>query len=78
MSTVAAPINCEWGSWDVGKCSTSCGGGTSVKTRSKKVKEVNGGKCEGKNNEKEPCNTHSCTGKLVENFNLYHGKFNGI
>ena len=35
-----------WGSWNVGSCSKSCGGGKKTKTRRKTVTEKYNGKCE--------------------------------
>ena len=61
---LAVPTDCEWGAWNNGACSSSCDGGTRIKTRPIKVKAANGGKCIGERVKTEPCNTHVCPGKL--------------
>ena len=70
------PTDCEWGAWNNGACSSSCDGGTRIKTRSIKVNAANGGKCIGESVKTEPCNTHACPGKLRNNlfwhYNLFH------
>ena len=50
-----------------GACSSSCDGGTRIKTRPIKVKAANGGKCIGESVKTEPCNAHACPGKLRNN-----------
>ena len=52
-----------WGSWDVGSCSKSCGGGKKTKTRRKTVTEKYNGKCEGSSNLEENCNEQHCPSK---------------
>ena len=37
-----------------------------IKTRSVKVKAVNGGQCTGKASMELACNTHNCLGKILE------------
>ena len=61
---LAVKIDCDWSSWEIGRCSRSCGGGDRRKTRIKKDKERNGGKCNNENSQIESCNTDSCPGKL--------------
>ena len=50
-------VDCVWGEWSSGACSSSCGKATSKSTRIKIVKEANGGNCEGKSTKTEFCKT---------------------
>ena len=59
------PVQCEWGTWQTGPCSATCGEGTRQKKRSKLSQERNGGKCEGESFRLEPCNNESCHGILL-------------
>ena len=59
------PVQCEWGTWQNGPCSVTCGRGTRHKKRSKLSEERNGGKCEGDSFRLEPCNNESCSGMLL-------------
>ena len=62
---LAVKIDCDWGSWEIGRCSRSCGGGNRKKTRVKKVKEHNGGKCrDQRKTQYENCNIDRCPGKF--------------
>ena len=47
----------------IGECSTACGIGTRVKTRTKLVEEENGGTCTGKTEELETCKIKECPSK---------------
>ena len=58
-------VQCEWGTWQNGPCSATCGGGTRHKKRSKLSQERNGGKCEGESFKLETCNNESCAGMLL-------------
>ena len=46
----------------MGECSKTCGRGTRLNTRTKKVEEVNGGICEGESTISDSCNTEDCPG----------------
>ena len=56
-------VNCQWGSWESGTCSKTCGGGTRRKSRSKTVTEQHGGRCEGSSTMDENCNEQHCPSK---------------
>ena len=57
-------MDCSWADWSAwSDCSKTCGTGTSTKTRTKLVKEVGGGVCNGQPAETKQCNLISC-GKL--------------
>ena len=45
-----------------GHCSAECGGGTRTNTRTKKVRELYGGTCDGDAQMVEACNEQECTG----------------
>ena len=53
-----APVNCEWNIWtEWSNCSSSCGGGTQVKTRQILIPAANGGtNCTGTNEIIQNCN----------------------
>ena len=53
---------CEWGSWNVGQCSTTCGEGLRIDTRNKTVIENEGEFCVGKSTKPETCNIRECPG----------------
>ena len=57
-------VNCEWGSWNIGACSKTCGDGTRRKTREKTVIEKYNGKCEGDSAMNEDCKEKNCPGEL--------------
>ena len=61
--TPFAAVHCEWGEWVTGACSESCGDGIITKTRIKKVKESDGGKCSGNHTDFLPCKGHKCPGE---------------
>ena len=61
-------MDCKWSEWQIGNCSMTCGPeGTRTNTRTKTVKEKNGGKkCEGEATKEESCNTEvKCSGNIV-------------
>ena len=69
-------IDCVWGEWTVGECSTTCGIGSRVSTRIKLVEEDNGGNCSGRSTKTEECNVQECPGndlkylrRALETFN---------
>ena len=57
-------MDCEWSEWEIGTCSSTSGLCIRTKTRTKKLPESDGGKCEGEITEQEDCNTHECKGEL--------------
>ena len=58
--------NGNWNNWSpYSACSKTCGGGSRSKTRTKKVKEVHGGNCEGEHKINESCNTQDCPGSML-------------
>ena len=56
-------VDCEWGEWQVGQCSVTCGGGTRMNTRSKLLEEQFGGVCFGDEVLTESCSTEACPRK---------------
>jgi len=60
--TKLCPVNCLWGNWEGwGTCSKSCGNGTTMRIRGKKVTAANGGKdCDGVDRQVTSCNAISC------------------
>lgn len=61
-NTQLCPVHCDWDKWGSwGKCTKTCGNGTTVRTRKKKVLAANGGKdCEGDIKESTSCNAIDC------------------
>ena len=55
-------VDCVWGDWHHGACSTTCGIGSRKNTRIKLVEETNGGACPGQATEIEECNLRECQG----------------
>jgi len=56
------PVDCEWNEWELGKCTTTCGGGQLMSERSIKTPHAFGGKpCNGTMTKTEACHTESCT-----------------
>ena len=56
-------VDCQWDDWKEGQCSKSCGGGTQIDTRLKKIKAAYGGEeCAGPSNITKECNTQNCPG----------------
>ena len=64
IENVVAPVDCEWNEWQMGGCSKTCGGGTRSHIRTKKVKEMYGGICEGESTVSESCFTQDCPGSI--------------
>ena len=63
-------VNCEWGDWEVGFCSKTCGGGERINQRTPFVKAAFGGvTCSGPSNVTEECNKQECPGRI---FSRYH------
>ena len=57
-------VHCEWGDWNIGDCSHSCGGGVRTRTRTPKVSAMRGGEeCKGPSRMDENCNLQNCQGK---------------
>ena len=55
------PCPCLWEEWsDWGMCSSSCGGGVSIRTRRVLREAVNGGPCVGPSEDEELCHSESC------------------
>ena len=55
-------VNCVWGEWEIGECSTTCGLGVRENTRIKLVEEAKGGLCNDKYTETEECYLQDCPG----------------
>ena len=56
-------VDCQWDEWIDGQCSKTCGGGTQIDTRHKKIKAAFGGEeCAGPSNITKECNTQECPG----------------
>ena len=63
-------VDCEWGEWQKGDCSVSCGGGMQTYIRVPKVNASNGGmKCSGESSINFSCNTENCPSKC---FHFFH------
>ena len=59
-------VDCQWGEWELGKCSEECGTGFRTNTRAPKVFALFGGKeCMGPNNITENCNIQPCPGNFT-------------
>jgi len=54
------PVNCVWGEWKEGKCSTTCGIGHRIETREKTQIEKNGGICVGNSQQEFRCTHRDC------------------
>ena len=65
FSFLVSKIDCEWGEWQVGDCSNTCGIGIRTTKRTKIVEEANGGKCEGGSTMQESCNEQDCLGNFT-------------
>ena len=55
--------DCLWGAWQDQDCSSTCGGGIGLKTRTKILEEQNGGICDGNDTMTSVCNTQLCERK---------------
>ena len=59
------PIDCQWDEWRYGECSKTCGGGSQINIRNKKIEAANGGEdCSGKSTNTTTCNGQPCPGRL--------------
>ena len=57
-------VDCEWGQFEIGECSQTCGGGMRTNTRSHIVTAEHGGlECLGPDAVNETCNNQECPGK---------------
>ena len=55
-------VDCEWGAWVEGDCSTTCGNGQQTNTREKVVNEEPGGNCTGESTNVTSCVVVECPG----------------
>ena len=54
-------VNCEWGDWNIGDCSKTCGEGTRTNTRVPDILAEHGGvECDGEASIEEECNIQNC------------------
>ena len=67
-TSLAVAMDCEWGSWSINDCSSTCGPGTRTKLRTVSIKARHGGKCIGKNVMNEPCIIKNCPSKGLNFF----------
>ena len=67
-------VDCLWGEWVSGDCSTTCGIGSRVNTRIKIVDEANGGSCTGQPTETEECNLQECAGSTEKQYQVVREK----
>ena len=58
-------VDCEWGDWVEGECSTTCGPGVQNNTRIKLIEEAFGGTCIGEYNNVTNCELEPCPGMYV-------------
>ena len=58
-------VDCEWGGWVEGDCSTTCGTGQKLNTRIKLIEEANGGNCNGESTEVLSCLVVECPGMYL-------------
>ena len=57
-------VDCEWGQFEIGECSQTCGGGMRTNNRSHIVTAEHGGvECLGPDAVNETCNIQECPGK---------------
>ena len=57
-------VDCVWGSWEIGECSLSCGGGIQTNTREPNITAAHGGEeCSGSSTVTESCNIQECPGR---------------
>ena len=57
-------VDCEWGEWAKGDCSTTCGAGQQNNTRVKVIEEAHGGVCNGESNVILSCIIAECPGTV--------------
>ena len=60
MSSIS--VDCVWGDWIEGDCSTTCGTGEQTDTRVKLIEEANGGTCVGDSSNVSNCTLEQCRG----------------
>ena len=53
-------MDCEWGDWVAGECSTTCGPGVQIDARQKVQEELYGGTCEGNATKETDCSKEEC------------------
>ena len=58
-------VDCEWGAWVEGDCSTTCGTGEQTNTRTKLVEEAHGGNCTGGFTDVTSCLVAECPGMYL-------------
>ena len=58
-------VDCEWGNWYEGDCSTTCGIGEQTDIRIKLVEEANGGNCTGWYTNVTSCLVVECPGMYL-------------
>ena len=58
-------VDCEWGDWVEGECSTTCGAGEQNNTRIKLVEEAHGGNCSGESTNVTSCLVVECPGMYL-------------
>ena len=58
-------VDCEWGDWVEGDCSTTCGTGEQTNRRNKLVEEAHGGKCTGGFTDVISCLVAECPGMYL-------------
>ena len=58
-------VDCEWGGWVEGDCSTTCGTGQKINTRTKLIEEAYGGNCTGESTEVLSCLLVECPGMYL-------------
>ena len=58
-------VDCEWGNWYEGDCSTTCGIGEQTNIRIKLVEEANGGNCTGGYTNVTSCLVVECPGMYL-------------
>ena len=58
-------VDCEWGDWVNGDCSTTCGTGEQNNTRTKLIEEAHGGNCTGAYTDVTSCFVAECPGMYL-------------
>ena len=59
-------VDCEWGEWVEGDCSTTCGTGQQTNTREKVVNKEHDGNCTGKSTNVTSCVVDECPGVYLK------------
>ena len=69
-------VDCEWGDWVEGDCSTTCGTGQQNNTRTMLVEEAHGGNCTGGYSNITSCIVVECPGMYLSGiFNKKHSAY---